>query len=251
MDGFEKVEEVASRSAGEWGMVPVVEGFLGLWEGAIAGGGGSRDGAEWVAMQGEAPAEVMQEDEGERRAYWRAFCARNVEPKCVLDFPYGDEGGLNLEKDERLLERLYCFEDHEDDMHLEVGGRRRRVILKVHTLLKWRERGEKLFLRASKVTSAKVIYAFWNAATKCYEQECGWNHLKLVPVSKDLQRTWRSAYCGGRRTDIEWEWRKAGSKPGGEDQSSGEVGEAYDQVRATIAMASRCSPAAQRLLTRR
>ena len=64
--------------------------------------------------------------------------------------------------DERLLERLYCFEDHEDDMHLAVGGRRRRVLLKAHTLLKWRDRGDKLFLRAAKVTAVKVMYAYWN-----------------------------------------------------------------------------------------
>ena len=67
-------------------------------------------------------------------------------------------GGLNLKEtplDERLFERLYCFEDY-DDSHY-VRGIRRRVILKVHTLRKWRERGDKLYLRAGKVTAVKVL----------------------------------------------------------------------------------------------
>ena len=68
-------------------------------------------------------------------------------------------GRLNLSGDERLLERLYCFEDHEDDAHQLLGGERRRVILKVHTLLKWGDRGDKLYLRAVKVTAVKVLLA--------------------------------------------------------------------------------------------
>jgi len=120
----------------------------------------------------------------EREEYCRAFCTRNIDPKCVIDFPFEDAGGLNLSRnpDNRLLQRLYCFEDHQDDMHVAVGAKRRRVILKVHTLLKWRDRGDKLFLRASKVTAAKFIHANWNAQTASYEQETGRDGLRLVPV---------------------------------------------------------------------
>ena len=106
----------------------------------------------------------MQEDESERTTYWNEFCRREgVTPKCVVDFPFEDNfpQGLKLSRDapdERLLERMYCFEDLEDDMHLHVGGgKRRRVILKVHTLLKWRDRRKaRLWERASKVTAVKV-----------------------------------------------------------------------------------------------
>ena len=75
--------------------------------------------------------------------------------------PYRDIGPgrqhLNLSEEEALLERLYCFEDYEDDTHLVLGGARRRVILKVHTLTKWDERKSvRLWERANKVTAVKV-----------------------------------------------------------------------------------------------
>ena len=252
LGGFKKVEGGESRSEGDCGMVPAVQSFLDMLQGGmLVSSGGSRDASEWVAIQRESPAFVVEEDEGERREYWRQFCLGKVAPTCVIDFPYADEGGLDLPKepvDERLLERLYCFEDYEDDTHLAVGGRRRRVILKVHTLLKWRERGDKLFLRASKITSAKVVYAHWNAAKwneaqrkhGCYEMESG--HLKLVPVDAVLQRTWQTSYRQGRRADMEWEWRKPGSIPAAEDQSSDEVGRAYNEVRAAIALGESLFP---------
>ncbi len=80
----------------------------------------------------------------------------------MLDFAYADHGGLELSPDnpdDRLLERLYCFEDREDHAHQVLGGRRRRVILKVHTLRRWRERGDKLYERALKATAVKFMYA--------------------------------------------------------------------------------------------
>ena len=75
--------------------------------------------------------------------------------------PYRDIGPgkqhLNLSKEEALLERFYCFQDFEDDRHLVLGGARRRVILKVHTLTKWAERKSvRLWERANKVTAVKV-----------------------------------------------------------------------------------------------
>ena len=69
--------------------------------------------------------------------------------------------------DEWLFERIYCFEVREDVTHHLLGGRRRRVILKVHTLRKWRDRGDKLFLRANKVTAVKVMFFVWVVAAVC------------------------------------------------------------------------------------
>ena len=188
-------------------------------------------------------ATCMHENEAERRAYWREFCLRNVAPTCVIDFPYDDTSGLNLSKefpDDRLLERLYCFEDFEDETHLAVGGRRRRVILKVHTLLKWRDRGDKLFLRANKVTGVKVLYAHWNPQLKRYEHENLF--LKLLPVSTHLQQKWRDAFRAGRYDEIEWCWREQGSLPSAEDTANPQVATMYDEVRAAIAMGESLFP---------
>ena len=159
LGGFRKLEEGGSRSAGGGGAVPAVQGFLDMLEG-VRQGGSSREAQPSVRA---VPPDRIHEDEAERRAYWREFCRRNVAPTCVLDFPFADHGAdhgrLNLSGDERLLERLYCFEDHEDDAHQLLGGERRRVILKVHTLLKWGNRSDKLYLRAVKVTAVKVLLA--------------------------------------------------------------------------------------------
>jgi hypothetical protein len=74
-------------------------------------------------------------------------------------------------------------------MHLLLDRGRRRVILKVHTLHKWRERGGvQLFDRDSKVTTVKVKYVYWNPITRKFEME-GREELKLLPVSKKLQYT--------------------------------------------------------------
>jgi hypothetical protein len=86
---------------------------------------------------------------------------------------------------DRLL-GLYYFEDREDHAHQLLGGRRRRVILKVHTLRRWRERGDKLYERASKATAVKFMYAYWNTYTKTFEMDRK-SELKLLPVSEQLQ----------------------------------------------------------------
>ena len=144
-------------------------------------------------------------------------------------------------EDERLLERLYCFEDYEHNAHLAVGGRRRRVLVKAHTLLKWRDRGNKLFLRAAKVTAVKVMYAHWNPDMRMFEQEKG-SWLKLLPVSKSLQDGWREFYQGKRFADIEWESSTPGSIPAAEDKTAAKVRQVYEQVRAAIQMGERLFP---------
>jgi len=152
----------------------------------------------------------------------------------VLDFPFPDHGGLDLSVDDMMLERLYCFEDHGDDTHLHLGRHRRRVILKVHTLRKWKEREIKLYERVCKVTAVKVMYAYWNPSTRMFEMERQ-SELTLLPVSKQQQHTWRNAYRQKRYDELEWEWRKAGSMPSGDpDTGDGKVMEVYDEVRAAI-----------------
>ena len=55
---------------------------------------------------------------------------------------------------------------------LSAAGRR-RVLLKVHTLLKWRNMADKLLLRAATDTAVMVMYAYWNPETRVLEQEKG------------------------------------------------------------------------------
>ncbi len=221
-----------SSGGGFGGVLPALQSWIEMF-------GEGTEGASRCAASSSAAAHAAThmhfcETEEERRQYWREFCKRDVTPTCVLDFAYADHGrgGLNLSPDDRLLERLYCFEDLEDDMHLLLGGRRRRVILKVHTLRKWRERGDKLIERASKVTAVKVMYAYWNGTMFEMDRQ---SELKILPVSEQLQDKWRDAYCQKRYGEIEWEWRKAGSMPPADpDTDTGQVQRVYDEVRAAI-----------------
>jgi CHAT domain-containing protein/tetratricopeptide (TPR) repeat protein len=223
-----------SSGGGSGGLLPGLQPWIEML-------GGGTEAASRCAASSSAAAHAathtrLCETEAERRQYWREFCKRDVAPTCVLDFAYVDHGhgGLNLSDDDSLLERLYCFEDREDNMHLLLGGRRRRVILKVHTLRKWRERGNKLYERASKVTAVKFMYAYWYAHNKMFEMDQQ-SELKLLPVSEQLQDTWRDAYRQKRYGEIEWEWRNAGSMPSAEpDTDTAEVKQVYDDVRAAI-----------------
>jgi len=194
----------------------------------------------------------------ERKDYWRQFCQRKpsmIQTKCIIDFPYADSGPydshmqapyekdkanerfkLNLSGNDRLLERLYCFEDHGDlcQDHV-VGGKRRRVILKVHTLRKWGERGNELFLRADKVTSSKVIYAYFDPQHNKFFMETGrHDSLKLLPVSEYSRERWQDLFDNNRSSEIEWQWRTKGSIPSFEDKDS--AGDRYDEVRKMIRM---------------
>ena len=78
---------------------------------------------------------------------WQAFCRRVAEgaatPSCVIDFPYADTGagGLNLQGDDRLLERMVCFHDRQ-----RGAPEAWLVVVHVHTLLRW---GDRLRLTAA------------------------------------------------------------------------------------------------------
>ncbi len=91
-----------------------------------------------------------------------------------------------------------------------------------------------MYERASKVTAVKFMYAYWNTYTKTFEMDRQ-SELKLLPVSEQLQDTWRDAYRRKRYGEIEWEWRKAGSMPSSDpDTGTAEVKQVYDEVRAAI-----------------
>jgi hypothetical protein len=81
---------------------------------------------------------------------WKKFYAdarrKRVVPTCVIDFPYSDNKSLT----DDLLERMYCFKGVDDD---------RRVVVHVHTILRWCDRGTDVKKRAMKVTSVNVRHA--------------------------------------------------------------------------------------------
>ena len=167
---------------------------------------------------------------------WDAFCKNvekgKVEAMCVVDFPYADEGGLNLkggipgDREERLLERMYVFKD----VSLGEGT---RVVLHVHTLHKWVDRGAIASKgRAEKMTSANVRIAKMVDGEWKQGRENRW----LLPVSPSLSAGWRVQYNAGgaKRAMLEWQWAcdKKGDwrgKPRSEDGLNWAV--KYDQVR--------------------
>jgi hypothetical protein len=131
---------------------------------------------------------------------WTKFCenARNgvVTPTCVIDFPYADKepGGLNLDKNQRLLERMYCFKDQNEDT---------RVVLHVHTLLPWVQRLNTVpGKRASRVTSVNVRHA--HRVPGKFKQEGVSMH--LVPVAESIRCNWRKRFSQGRGNSLEWSW---------------------------------------------
>jgi hypothetical protein len=228
-----------SSGGGSGGVLPALQSWIEML--GVGTEGASRCAASSSAEAHAATHTHFCETEEERWQYWREFCKRDVAPKCVLDFGYTDRGhgGLNLLPDDKLLERLYCFEDLEDDMHLLLGGERRRVILKVHTLRQWRERRDRLYERASRVTAVKVMYAYWNTNTKMFEMDRQ-SELKILPVSKTLEKEWRVSYRQERYDEIEWQWRIPDSMPSRDpDTGDGEVKRVYDEVRAAIKLGER------------
>jgi hypothetical protein len=147
---------------------------------------------------------------------------------------------MNLNKDEWLLERAYCFEDFDDPANTSLTEPR-RVVLHVHTLLKWCDRNKdnlKPQKRVNKLTSVNVRFAY---RVKHYQEEDGCSSLTLVPVCEKLFKEWRVLFQGGAREydKMEWEWRKDDSMPRLEDTSSAAVYDVYNQVRSTIALGQR------------
>mgnify|MGYP001027568484 CR=1 FL=1 len=166
---------------------------------------------------------------------WKRFCGKvsrkSVQPTCVIDFPYGDDKGLKLEGDNRLLERMYCFKDAQTD---------RRVVVHVHTLLEWGQRNSKTPPeRAKKVTSVNVRHAVKEA--KGFEQEGGAESYPVVPVGEKLKYKWRDIYRKDGGRSLEWVWADRKSMPPIENRDE-KIREAYDEV--SILQASHFHPKA-------
>ena len=174
---------------------------------------------------------------------WQAFCRRVAEgaatPSCVIDFPYADTGagGLNLQGDDRLLERMVCFHDRQ-----RGAPEAWLVVVHVHTLLRW---GDRLRLTAAErlqaVTSVNARHAAktlridesdgkaytreefvqeygrekgmarWDASRECFQQEHRKFH--VVPKSKELVHEWKSLFGKGATREIVWNPHKADSVP--------------------------------------
>ena len=71
----------------------------------------------------------------------------------------------------------------------------------------------------------------------------GREELKLLPVSKKLQHTWRDTDGKGNYSELEWEWRKDGSVPSADpDTGDGKVQKVYQEVRAAIKLGESVFP---------
>ena len=138
---------------------------------------------------------------------WKNFCGNVgrkpelVTPTCVIDFPYEDAKGLKLARDKRLLERMYCFKEAEDD---------RRVVLHVHTLLEWGQRNDKSpSERAQKVTSVNVRHEWIGAKGSKQEEESS----SVVPVGEKLKYKWRDIFRKDGGKSLEWKPAEQKSMP--------------------------------------
>eukprot|EP00961_Rhodomonas_salina_P130700 1759491-Rhodomonas_salina.3 len=137
---------------------------------------------------------------------WGTFVKRlkskKVSISCIIDFPFQDNGHgkLNLEGDDRYLERMYCFADAEDESV--------RVVLHAHTLLKWGKRNDvEIKHRADNLTSVNVRHA-WGCGPSGFTQEP--SGLPLVPFAKEQASGWRE-FVWKDRQQIEWGWRTPSS----------------------------------------
>jgi hypothetical protein len=83
------------------------------------------------------------------------------------------------------------------------------------------------------------MYAYWNTNTKMFEMDRQ-SELKILPVSKTLEKEWRASYRQERYDEIEWQWRIPDSMPSRDpDTGDGEVKRVYDEVRAAIKLGER------------
>ncbi len=97
--------DYSSRDAGNGGVASGLRSWMEMLNGGTEG--------ESRCADSPSPAAHVEmhlcETEQERWQYWHEFCTHDVDPKCVLDFPFVDHGGLELSEnapDDRMLERL-------------------------------------------------------------------------------------------------------------------------------------------------
>jgi hypothetical protein len=144
--------------------------------------------------------------------YFERFCDRvestladkelgRVEPICIVDFAFRDQGGLNLPESDALLERAYCFIDRRD---AEEAGR--LVVVHAHTMCKWEEaKSAHPRDRAKKIASVNVRHANKLEKGGLYKQEYGAESLGVLPVNHDFRRGWRDTFTAARSSELEWE----------------------------------------------
>ena len=150
---------------------------------------------------------------------WKKFCGdvrrKRMVPTCVIDFPFSDNKSLEVE----LLERMYCFKGVDDA---------RRVVLHVHTVLPWSDRGKDAKTRAVKVTSVNVRHA--DKKGSVFKQEKGDVSTWIVPFDDKLRYEWRTLLEEGKGAQLEWQWGAPKSMPAGEIQH---LLSTYDEVLST------------------
>uniref|UniRef100_A0A6U4T2P7 Protein kinase domain-containing protein n=1 Tax=Hemiselmis andersenii TaxID=464988 RepID=A0A6U4T2P7_HEMAN len=178
-------------------------------------------------------------DRGLNISQFGAFCKRvangQVTPTCIMDFPYEDRvpGGLNLQGKERLLERMFTFDDPVglgDAGAAAVKGDR-RVVVKAHTLLRWEDRHKvKKADRCLALTSVNVRHVTKSPGASSYQQEKGGKG--VVPVSKELIKGWRVKFLQGKGKEIEWMRNKAGDIP----SLDASAADRYDAVRRVLTL---------------
>ena len=197
---------------------------------------------------------------------WDSFCERvrkgRATPSCVIDFPFQDFGGdghcLNLEGDERLVERMYCFHDPDDKSPGE-----QMVAIHVHTLQKWGQRTPGASL--TEVTSVNARHAVktqrridendggaytqkqfvqeygredgmsrWNSSRPSFEQEV--RKYYVVPKSKELTEkgAWQKLYRAGKANELVWKPSQKDSMPPLDRKGSKLWMGNYDQLREAI-----------------
>ncbi|KAJ1480294.1 hypothetical protein T484DRAFT_1901334 [Baffinella frigidus] len=147
---------------------------------------------------------------------WKKFCGdarrKRVVPTCVIDFPFSDNQSLDV----ALLERMYCFKGVDDA---------RRVVLHVHTVLPWSDRGTDARTRAIKVTSVNVRHA--DKRGRVFKQEKGDVSTWIVPFDDRLKYEWRTLLEEGKGAQLEWQWGASKSMPASEIQN---LLSTYDEV---------------------
>ena len=142
---------------------------------------------------------------------WQAFSDRVAQgkatPSCVIDFPYADSGknGLNLKGDDRLLERMICFHDR-----LIAPPDKWLVVVHIHTVLRWGDRGTVAAQRLHEVTSVNARHAE-KAPDGTFAQEQ--RKFYVVPKSKKLAQDWQELYKNGAKQQIVWKPHTANSIP--------------------------------------
>ena len=151
---------------------------------------------------------------------WKKFCGdvrrKRMVPTCVIDFPYTDGNSLQ----DPLLERMYCFKGADED---------RRVVLHVHTVLPWCNRGAEPKKRATKVTSVNVRHAEGKGGV--FKQEKGDVSMGVLPVADKLKYSWKTLLKEGKGARLEWQWGTATSMPAGEKNDLPATVSAYDEVQ--------------------